>query len=125
MTVPGIDYYSALMISAEIGDIRRFRTAKKLICYAGLNPSISQSGEKCYMGHIAKEGNNNLRWILGQCANIAVMNDSRLALFYQRIKKGKNHNIAITATARKLLTIIFAMLKNNTKYTPLKKCKAS
>jgi transposase len=125
MTIPGIDYYSALMISAEIGDIRRFNTAKKLISYAGLNPSISQSGEKCYTGHIAKQGNNNLRWILGQCANVAVMNDSRLALFYQRIKKCKRHNIAITATARKILTIIYAMLKNNTKYAPLKKCKAS
>lgn len=125
MTIPGIDYYSALMISAEIGDIRRFNSAKKVISYAGLNPSISQSGEKCYTGHIAKQGNNNLRWILGQCANIAVMNDSRLALFYQRIKKSKRHNIAITATARKMLTIIYAMLKNNTKYAPLKKCKAS
>jgi transposase len=125
MTIPGIDYYSALMISAEIGDIRRFNTAKKLVCYAGLNPSISQSGEKCYMGHIAKQGNNNLRWILGQCANIAVQNDSRIALFYHRIKKVHNHNIAITATARKMLTIICAMLKNNTKYAPLKKCKAS
>ncbi len=125
MTIPGIDYYSALMINAEIGDIRRFPLAKKLVCYAGLNPSISQSGNKCYTGHIAKQGNNNLRWILGQCANVAVQHDSRLALFYHRIKKHNNHNIAVTATARKMLHIIYAMLKNNTKYAPLKKCKAS
>jgi transposase len=126
MSIPGIDYYSALMITAEIGDIRRFNSSKKLVSYAGLNPSISQSGEKCRFGHIAKQGNNNLRWILGQCANIAVMHDRKLALFYQKVKKVTGrHNIAITATARKLLVIIYAMLKNNTKYVYLKKCKAA
>ncbi|MBI2558627.1 IS110 family transposase [Candidatus Woesearchaeota archaeon] len=96
-----------------------------MISYAGLNPSISQSGDKCYVGHISKQGNNNLRWILVECANIAVMHDSRLALFYHRIKKRKNHKVAVVATARKLLTIIYAMLKNNRNYIPQRKCKAS
>lgn len=125
MSIKGIDYYSALMISAEIGDARRFNSAKKIISYAGLNPSISQSGDKCYVGHISKQGNNNLRWILVECANIAIMHDSRFALFYHRIKKRKNHKVAIIATARKLLTIIYAMLMNNRNYVPQKKCKAS
>lgn len=125
MTIPGIDYYSALMIHAEIGDIRRFNSAKKLVSFAGLNPSISQSGDKCYVGHIAKQGNSNLRWILGQCSNITIMHDSRFATFYQRLRKSKSHNIAITATARKMLNIIFAMLQNNRNYVPLKKCKAT
>ena len=125
MSIKGIDYYSALMISAEIGDVRRFNSAKKIISYAGLNPSISQSGDKCYVGHISKQGNNNLRWILIECANIAIMHDSSLALFYHRIKKRKNHKVAVVATARKLLTIIYAMLMSNRNYTPQRKCKAS
>jgi len=125
MSIKGIDYYSALMISAEIGDVRRFNSAKKIISYAGLNPSISQSGDKCYVGHISKQGNNNLRWILVECANIAVMHDSNLALFYNRIKKRKNHKVAVVATARKLLAIIYAMLMNNRNYIPQRKCKAS
>jgi len=55
MTIPGISYYSGLMITAEIGDIRRFKSAKQLVSYAGLNPSVSQSGDKCYTGHISKQ----------------------------------------------------------------------
>lgn len=125
MSIKGVDYYSALMIGAEIGDIRRFSAVKRLISYAGLNPSVHQSGNTCHTGHISKQGNNNLRWILIQCSNIAIRYDSRFATFYNRIKKSRNHNIAIVATARKMLTVIYAMLRNNQNYIPQKKCKAS
>lgn len=127
MSIPGIASYSALMISAEIGDIRRFKSAKQLVCFAGLNPSVSQSGEKCYTGRIAKQGNRHLRWILNQCSNIAVMHDSTLSKFYHRLRKRKIHNKAITATSKKMLRYIFSMLKNNIKYQQLQvhKHKAS
>lgn len=127
MTIPGISHYSGLCISAEIGDIRRFSSSRKLTCFAGLNPSVSQSGNVCHTGHIAKQGNKHLRWMLGQCANIAVMKDSTLAKFYQRIKKKRGHNIAITATARKMLCFIYVMLTKNIKYQALQihKNKAS
>lgn len=124
MTIPGISYYSALTVTAEIGDIRRFDHAKKLISYAGLNPSISQSGNKCYTGHISKQGNKSLRWILTQVVHVAVRHDKKLALFYHRIKRTRGTSIAITATARKLLVIIYAMLKNNSKYYALQVTKA-
>jgi transposase len=77
-THAGISYYSSLMITGEIGDIRRFKKAKKLVSYAGLSPSVSQSGEKCYIGPISKQGSKNLRWILIQCANAAIQKDKRL-----------------------------------------------
>lgn len=125
MTVPGISYYSALMITAEIGDIRRFNSSKQLTSYAGLNPSVYQSGNKCVNGHISKQGNRNLRWILTQVVHVAVQHDKRLSLFFHRIKKMRGTSIAITATSRKLLTIIFAMLKNNSKYYALQVKKAS
>lgn len=118
-TIPGIAPYSALMISAEIGDIRRFKTAKKLVCYAGLNPRVSQSGDKCYVGKIAKKGDKHLRWMLVQCSNITIMHDSSLAKTYHRIRKRKGHNKAIVATARKMLRCIFTMLSNNIKYQQL------
>ena len=88
------------------------------------NPSISQSGDKFYAGHISKQGSSNLRWMLIECANTAVMHDSNPALFYHRIKKRKNHKAA-AAAARRLLAIIYAMLMNNRNYTPQRKCKAS
>lgn len=127
MTIPGISYYSGLSITGEIGDIRRFSSARKLVCFAGLNPSVSQSGDKCYMGHIAKQGDKHLRWMLNQCANVAIMHDSTLAKIYHRIKKRRGHNIAITAVARKMLCFIYTMLMHNIKYQALQihKAKAS
>jgi len=127
MTIPGVSFYSGLAIAGEIGDIQRFSSAKKLTCFAGLNPSVSQSGDKCYTGHIAKQGDKHLRWMLGQCANVAIMHDSALAKIYQRIKKRRGHNIAITAVARKMLCFIYVMLTHNIKYQALQihKAKAS
>jgi len=127
MSIPGISYYSGLAITGEIGDIRRFSSASKLTSFAGLNPSVSQSGERCYTGHISKQGNRHLRWMLGQCANVAVMHDSLLAKIYQQIKKRRGHNIAITAVARKMLCFIYVMLTHNINYQALQihKAKAS
>jgi transposase len=125
MTIPGVSYYSGLSIAGEIGDIRRFGSIRKLTCFAGLNPSVSQSGDRCYTGHIAKQGNKHLRWMLNQCSNIAVMHDSTLAKVYHRIKKRRGHNIAITAVSRKMLCLIYVMLKHNIKYQALQIHKAS
>ena len=127
MSIPGVSFYSGLSITGEIGDIRRFSSARKLTCFAGLNPSVSQSGDRCYTGHIAKQGDSHLRWMLNQCANIAIMHDSTLAKIYQRIKKRRGHNIAITAVARKMLCFIYTILTHNIKYQALQihKAKAS
>ncbi|MFH1641609.1 MAG: IS110 family transposase [Nanoarchaeota archaeon] len=125
MTIPGISYYSGLAINGEMGNINRFCSAKKLVCFAGLNPSVSQSGDRCYTGHIAKQGDKHLRWMLNQCANVAIMHDSTLAKIYHRIKKRRGHNIAITAVARKMLCFIYTMLMHNIKYQALQIHKAS
>lgn len=119
MSMPGVSYYSALMICAEIGDITRFPDKKKLVCFAGLNPSVYQSGNKCRTGRIAKQGDRNLRWILLQCANVAVMHDKYLAKFYHHLKEKKNHNIAIVAVARKMLELMYTMMKYNIPYHAL------
>jgi len=126
MSIPGIDYYSAIMITAEIGDIRRFSSKEKLISYAGLNPSVYQSGNTLRTGHISKQGNINLRRILVQCANVSIRHDKTLSRFYHRIKKHRNkHGIAVTATARKLLGYIYVMLQHNLQYHALQAHKAS
>lgn len=126
MSVPGIDYYSAVMITAEIGDIRRFGSREKLVSYAGLNPSVYQSGYTYRTGHISKQGNINLRRILIQCANVSIRHDKTLGRFYQRIKKHRQkHGIAVTATAKKLLRYIYVMLHHNIPYHALQVHKAS
>ena len=88
-TIPGIGYFSALLIYAEIGDVKRFPNPKKLCSYAGLVPSIRQSGNKVITGKITKEGNKLLRWVLVQCAFVAIRNDEKFRNFYERIKQRK------------------------------------
>jgi len=117
-TIPGISYYSALLIKSEIGDINRFPNKFKLVSYAGLCPSIKQSGNKETRGHITKQGSRMLRWILIQCANVAIRHDDYLRSFYLRIKRRRGHNIAIVATARKMLVCIYFMLKRKEVYNP-------
>ena len=115
-TIPGIDYYSALLIYTEIGDINRFLSAKKFCSYAGLVPSVRQSGDKAIVGKITKNGNSLLRWILVQCAFTAVRVAPYFKAFYERIKTKSCSQKAVVATARKLLTIICAILKQNKPY---------
>jgi transposase len=115
-TIPGIGFFSALLIYAEIGDINRFPNSKKLCSYAGLVPSIRQSGNKITTGKITKEGNKLLRWILVQCAFVAIRNDQRFRNFYERIKQRKGSQKAIVATARKLLTVVYAVLRDRNHY---------
>ena len=118
MTIPGVSYFTSLLITSELGEIDRFRSAKKVISYAGLDPSIRQSGDKEVRGGISKEGSAPLRWALVQCANVAVRFDDYLGQFYNRLKQRKNHNIAIVATARKMLVAIFHMLRREEIYDP-------
>lgn len=116
LTIPGIDYVSALSILSAIGDISRFRSPKKLASYFGLCPSLYESGQTSYKGRITKRGNRLVRWTLVQCANIAVKIDHPLKAFYLRIRAKKGHNVAIIAAARKLLVIIWNMLTRQQGY---------
>jgi transposase len=110
MTIPGIGYFSALLIASEIADINRFHSSKKLASYTGLVPSLNQSGIRKSYGKITKEGNRYLRWVLVQCAHVAIKQDERFMKFYERIAK-KSKQKAIIAVARKLVTICYWVLK--------------
>ena len=70
MSMTGIDYFSAMLIALEIGDITRFSTPEKLVSWSGLCPSIHQSGNSLYLGKM-KDGNKKVRWILIQASNTA------------------------------------------------------
>lgn len=120
MTIPGVSFYSSLLITAEIGEIDRFDNASQVVSYAGLDPVVRESGDSRTEGGISKRGSRDLRWILVQCANVAVnrSHDPYLGRFYARLKRRKNHQIAIVATARKLLVSIFYMLRRKEVYDP-------
>lgn len=110
MTIPGISYYSALMIKSEIGDISRFANADKLCSYAGLIPSTYQSADKTRYGRITKRGSKWLRKTLIDATTSNARHDNRLSCHYRKLKKSKGTGKAKVAAARKLCTIIFAML---------------
>ncbi|QRY22488.1 IS110 family transposase [Halobacterium sp. GSL-19] len=120
MTIPGVSFYSSLLITAEIGEIERFDEANEVVSYAGLDPVVRESGDSRTEGGISKRGSGDLRWILVQCVQTAVhrCNDPYLGRFYARLKRRKNHQIAIVATARKLLVSIFHMLDRKEVYDP-------
>ncbi len=112
MSIPGIDYYSAVLICSEIGDISRVPSHNKLASWIGLVPSMHQSGTSFYNGRITKEGSKRLRWILVQCAHTSIRTNSKINEFYTKIAKRRGENKAIVAVARKLVKIIYAVLSS-------------
>jgi transposase len=82
-------------------------------------PSTYQSGSKNYHGKITKQGSKWLRWILIQAANKAITRENALQRFYKKLEARKGRNVAIVATARKMLTYIHAMLTLNLKFDEL------
>jgi transposase len=116
MTIPGVDFPTAQSILAMIGDWSRFPNADKAAAYFGLVPSTHQSAEKCYHGSITKHGNGHARWMLVQAAQHLDTHPGPVGVFFRRIAKRKNRNVAVVATARKLVAIAWHMLKNNEPY---------
>lgn len=117
-TIPGIADVTAAVILGEIGDISRFSNAAKLAAYAGIDASVSQSGEFTSSNNkMSKRGSPYLRKALFQAALIAAFHDPVFSAFYQKKRnEGKHHLTAVGAVARKLCNTIFAVLKNNTPY---------
>jgi len=118
LSIPGVGQSTAALVVAEVGEIGRFDRQEELVSYAGLDPVVHQSGDMEVQGSISKEGSAPLRWALVQCAHVSVQHDEYLGNFYTRLKERKNHQIAIVATARKMLVSIFHMLKRQETYDP-------
>jgi transposase len=116
MTMPGVDYYAAMVLLSEIGDVHRFSSDEKLVSWVGLAPQVHQSGESNWTGHITRKGSKRARWILGQCAQSARQHDPRMREFYERIERKHGPQKAVVAVARKMLAIMYVMLIRNEPY---------
>lgn len=114
-TIPATGYCSALTIMAEIGDINRFPSAKKLMGYAGLVPSTYASGGMIRHGRITKQGSKWLRWTMIEIAQRQPLCKKRpgFGWYYLRIKQRKGSGAAAVATARKLCAVVWRMLKDH------------
>lgn len=117
LQVHGMNLLSAISLLAEIGDINLFETSKQLTAYAGLATSTRQSNETTRHGGITKRGRKRLRTVaINTVLSMVSRTKTPLMEFYQKKKKEKGSGKAICATARKLLTIIFVMLKKELDY---------
>ena len=117
-TIPGIGTILGAVIISEFGDINRFDKPSQLVAYAGIDATVSQSGE--YEGThnvMSKRGSPYLRKALFQAALVASNSDPVLKAYYQKKRaEGKHHKTCIGAVARKLCNIIYAVLKNDKPY---------
>jgi transposase len=107
--LPGIGPFTALVILAEVGDVSRFASARKLASWAGLTPTVRGSDRVAHYGHISKEGSVWLRWVLCEAAQTA-KRSPQFAATYQAIAKRRGKKIATTAVARKLATRAWHLL---------------
>jgi len=121
MTIPGIDYYSALVIISEIGDIRRFDSKKKFSSYCGVVPHVNYSGNTKHPGNLSRACNHNLKWIISLCAEANVKLKGELRNRYINVKSKKCGEKAIINIAHKLACIIWGVL---TTMTPYRKSKS-
>jgi transposase len=101
---PGVGTIVAATVIAEIGDFQRFADGKAIGRYAGLNPRVYASGGKQRIGHIAKTGSPDLRWILQQAAWTAIRCDDAVRRIFLRLANRSGRKAAAVAIARKMLT---------------------
>jgi transposase len=121
MTAPGIGWVLGYTIAAEIGDITRFPTPKKLVGYTGLCPAVAQSGGHDRRGELAKNGPKYLRWALVEAATHAAQHPAYAAR-YQRTKtrlgRQRGASVARVDIARQLAEAIWWMLTTNKPFAP-------
>ena len=111
-SIPGIGTYSAMIILAEVGELRRFGNAKALYSYAGLVPVVRESAGQKSRGRISRCGSPRLRWVMVEAAHTAVRCSPAARGYFARLKRRKHNNVAIVALARKLLGAVFALLRD-------------
>ncbi|HEL0718754.1 TPA: IS110 family transposase [Streptococcus equi subsp. zooepidemicus] len=116
-TVTGIGNRLGSVILAEIKNIHTFENPAQLQAFAGLEPSIFQSGQMDLSGKMVKRGSPHLRWALLQAAQkIARYSPAFKAYLRGKIAEGKHYNVAITHVAKKLIRVLFYLLKNGSSF---------
>jgi transposase len=110
MALPGVGWITAMTLLAEVGDIGRFATARKLCAWAGLIPAVRNSDRTVRHGHITKQGSPAVRWVLCEAAQRA-KTQPPFARFYAECARRRGRHIATVAVARKLLARAFHILK--------------
>ena len=114
LSIKGIGTISCAGIISEFGDITRFKSADACVAFAGIEPSISQSGTESHTGRMVKHGSGHLRYFLMNAADYVFMHESIFTEFYYKKRsEGKSHRVALTHIAKKLVRIIYKLESEN------------
>lgn len=118
MTIPGVGYLNGAMILSEIGDIHRFPDRRKLLAFAGLDPSVQQSGNfKANHTRMSKRGSSTLRYALMNAAFLLVQRNRTFKDYYNlKVSQGRSHYNALGHCAGKLVRVIHKMLTNDLEF---------
>lgn len=118
MTIPGIGYINGGMILGEIGDVHRFSNPNKLLAFAGLDPSVYQSGNfQARRTKMSKRGSRVLRYALINAAHNVVKNNATFKTYYdKKMAEGRSHYNALGHCAGKLVRIIWKMMTDNVEF---------
>jgi transposase len=119
-TVPGVGPVTVDVVVSELGDVRRFQSAKAVCAYAGLVPGVRQSAGKGADLHLTKEGPPLLRWAPVEAAWRVVRQTAAWRRVYDGIRKRAGGKKAIVAVARRLLCVMYALLRDGSNYDPLR-----
>ena len=115
-TIPGVASLTAAILEAYIGDVKRFPNYNQIVAYFGMNPTICSSGvSKAKKGHLQKKGNARVRNILfmNALSLIRFKEEPFYGFYQQKVAEGKPKLVAVTAIMRKLLVVVYEMLKKN------------
>lgn len=115
-SIPGIGVLTADVVLSEIGDIRRFRSAKEVTAYAGLAPGYRASGDKSKQLGITKDGSRLLRWALVEAAWRLVRRSRRWGNIFENLRQRRGKKKAVVAIARRLLIVIVAVWRKGERY---------
>ena len=118
MTIPGIGYINGGIMLGEIGDVHRFSSPNKLLAYAGLDPSVYQSGNfQAKKTRMSKRGSKTLRYALINAAHNVVKNNATFKAYYDaKMAEGRTHYNALGHCAGKLVRIIWKMLTDEVEF---------
>ncbi len=116
-SIPCVGTVTIDVVLAELGDLRRFRSQKQVAAYAGLAPKVRESADRRKEGGITKEGSGLLRWVLIQTAWRMVTKTRRWGLAYEKLKSRKGAKRAIVAIARRILGLMFSLLRRGERYS--------
>lgn len=119
-SIPGVGPITAVSFISEVGDINKFKTAKQLTAFVGLDSRVYQSGTSIQgKGFISKRGNKILRTRLFNAASVAALHPNLFQTFFQKKRsEGKPYRVALVATMHKMVKVIFAVWTRNTPFVP-------